>query len=100
MKCWDAINLCYRRQETLELQGCILDAHTWVICKAIIETMIPIVKQCIHNQTRGPWLLFDALNATFSLSVAMQNEIEQSDIGSNNFVRGILILNCKHCGCI
>jgi hypothetical protein len=48
---WDAINLCYGRQETLELQGRILDAHTWVICKTITETMIPVVKQCIHNQT-------------------------------------------------
>jgi hypothetical protein len=28
------------------------------------------------------------LNAAFSLNVAMQSEIEQFDIGSNNFVKG------------
>jgi hypothetical protein len=51
MEYWDAINLCYGRQQTLELQGRILDARTWAIRKAITETMIFIVKQCIHNQT-------------------------------------------------
>jgi hypothetical protein len=40
----DAINLCYGRQETQELQGRVPDAHTWAICKLIIETMLPIVK--------------------------------------------------------
>jgi hypothetical protein len=29
MEYWDAINLCFERQETLELQGHIMGAHTW-----------------------------------------------------------------------
>jgi len=31
----------------MQLQGRVPNAHTWAVCKAIIETMIPIVKQCI-----------------------------------------------------
>jgi hypothetical protein len=88
VKYWSAINLCYGRQETLELQGCILDAHTWAVCNAITKTIILVVKQCIRNQIQGPWLLFNALNVAFSFNVVMQSEIEQCDIDSNNFVKG------------
>jgi hypothetical protein len=49
MEYWDAMNLCYGRQEMVESQGCLPDAHTRAVSKAIIETMIPIVKQCIFN---------------------------------------------------
>lgn len=69
----------------MQLQGRVPNAHTWAVCKAIIETMIPIVKQCILIWRY--WLLFDAMNVTFSLSAVMQNEIEQFDISSSNFVR-------------
>ncbi len=40
----DAINLCYGRQETLELQGHVLNARTWAIRKMVCETMLPIIK--------------------------------------------------------
>jgi hypothetical protein len=42
LKYQDAINLCYGRIQ--ELQGSVLDAHTWAICKVVVETMLPIVK--------------------------------------------------------
>jgi hypothetical protein len=48
----NAINLCYERQETQELQGCVPNAHTWAICKVVFETMLLVVKQCILNQIR------------------------------------------------
>jgi hypothetical protein len=50
--------------------------------------MIPIVKQCILNQTQGYWLLFDALNVALSMSVCMQNQIQQYEITAFNFVKG------------
>jgi len=68
----DVINLCDGMQETQELQGRVLDAHTRVICKEVAEIMFPVVKQCILNQTRGYLLLFDALNVTLSINVCMQ----------------------------
>ncbi len=60
----------------MQLQGRVSNAHTSAVCKAITETMIPIVKQCIFNQIQGYQLLSDAVNVAFSLSVAMQSEIE------------------------
>jgi len=40
----NAINFCYGRQETLELQGCVSNAWTWAIRKVICGTMFLIVK--------------------------------------------------------
>jgi hypothetical protein len=54
----------------------VLDAHTWAIYKVVAKTMLPVVKQCIFNQTKGYWLLFDALNAILSISVCLQNHIQ------------------------
>jgi hypothetical protein len=65
----DAINICYGKQETQELQGQVPDAHTWAICKVIVETMFLVVEQCIFlYQTQGYWLFFGV-----AISVCMQN---------------------------
>jgi hypothetical protein len=40
----DAINLCYGGQEIQELQGRVPNAHTWAICKMVVETMLLFVK--------------------------------------------------------
>jgi len=84
----DAINLCYGRHETLELQGCVPDAYMWAVCKTLTKIMLPIVKKCILNQTCGYWLIFNTLHATFSISVSMQMEIQQFETTSSNFIRG------------
>jgi hypothetical protein len=52
-KARDAIDLCYARQETLELQGHVPDAHMWAICKMFTKIMFHVVKQCILNQTHS-----------------------------------------------
>jgi len=49
------------------------DAHTWAVCEMVVETVFPIVKQCILNQTQGYWLLSNALNVALLLTVCMQN---------------------------
>jgi hypothetical protein len=38
------LNLCDGRQKTQELQGRVLDAHTWAVCKVVIEIMFLVVK--------------------------------------------------------
>ncbi len=85
---YDAINSCYGRQEIQELQGRVSNAHTWAICNVIDKIMFIVVKQCILNQTQRYWLFFDALNATLSINVCMQNLIQQSNITPFNFVKG------------
>ncbi len=69
----DAINLCYGRQEVQKLQGRVPNAHTWVVFKMVAEIMLLVVKQCIFNQTRGYWLLSNALNVAISIGVCIQN---------------------------
>jgi hypothetical protein len=59
------LNLCYGRQEVQKLQGHVLDAHTWVVCKVVVETMLLVVKQCIFNQIQEYWVLSNALKVPF-----------------------------------
>jgi hypothetical protein len=49
----------------------MLNAHMWVVCKMVVETMLPFVKQCTFNQTEGYWLVIDALNVALSICVCM-----------------------------
>jgi hypothetical protein len=43
-KARDAINLCYVKQKTLELQGHVPNAHMWAICKMFTKIMFHVVK--------------------------------------------------------
>ncbi len=43
---------------------------------------------CYLVQIRGYWLLFDALSVALSINVYVQNEMEQFEIISFNFVKG------------
>lgn len=40
-----------------------------------------MVNQCILNQTRGYWLLLDALVATLKLSIALQDKFMRRMVG-------------------
>jgi hypothetical protein len=66
----------------------MLDAHTWPVCKVVVQTMFIVVNQCIFNQIRGCWLLSNDLNVTLSIIVCMQNQIQQYEISPFNFVKG------------
>jgi hypothetical protein len=76
----NAINLCYGRQKNQEFQGHVSNAHIWAVCNVVDKIMLHVVKQCILNQTQGYWLLSNALNATLSINVCMQNQIQQYNI--------------------
>ncbi len=38
---------------------------TWHICHIIVDSLGPVVSTCILNQSRGHWLLSDALNLPY-----------------------------------
>jgi hypothetical protein len=65
----------------------MLDAHAWVVCKVVVEIMLPFVKQCTFNQTRGYWLLINALNVALSINLCMQIQIQQFNITPFNIVK-------------
>ncbi len=56
----------------------VLYPFTWHTCRIIIDYFCPIVSTCILNQSRGHWLLSDALNSTISISLKFMNEIEST----------------------
>ena len=64
----DAISICYRRQ-SLKLQARVPSGMTWATARTVTQTLNPVVQQCVLNQTRGYWLLSDALAAAFRMSI-------------------------------
>ena len=55
-----AINLCYQRLYVV-LQARVPPKVTWAVTHVLTKILKHVVKQCILNQTRGYWLLSDAL---------------------------------------
>lgn len=54
------------------MQARVPTGLTWAIARAVTETLNPIVSQCVLNQTRGFWLLSDALAGALKLMVQME----------------------------
>jgi hypothetical protein len=48
----------------------------WHICCIVVDFFGPIMFACILNQSKGHWLLNDALNYAISMSLKFRNEID------------------------
>jgi hypothetical protein len=80
------IALCYGRQQALALQGRVPSSQVWAIAQIVVDTLGHVVQQCVLNQSRGYWLLLDALVATISLVCQMQIDCLRPDsIESQDF---------------
>ncbi len=53
---------------------------TWHIFHIIVNFFGPIVSTCISNQSKGHWLLYDALNSTISMSLKFKDEIDSTPL--------------------
>ena len=73
----DAISICYRRQ-SLKLQARAPSGMTWATARTVTQTLNPVVQQCVLNQTRGYWLLSDALAAAFRMTIELHGVYDQS----------------------
>ncbi len=51
---------------------------TWHMCCIIVDYLGLVVSSCILNQSRGHWLLSDALNYTISMSLKFRDEMEST----------------------
>jgi hypothetical protein len=49
---------------------------TWHICHIIVDSLGHVVSTCILNQSRGHWLLNDALKFSISMSLKFRDEID------------------------
>ena len=68
----NAITLCYARQASTQLQSRVPLAIHWAVAKAVSDVLSPVVSQCVINQTRGYWLLSDAIIAAMSIATMME----------------------------
>jgi hypothetical protein len=55
---------------------------TWHICHIIVAYFSPVVSICILNQSRGHWLLSDALNFAISMNLKFRDEIDSTTFDS------------------
>jgi hypothetical protein len=74
-----AIIICYQRQ-SLQLQACIPSGLTWAIARVVCDILNPVVEKCIMNQTRGFWLLSDALVSAMSISLKLQAKNNRREV--------------------
>jgi len=51
---------------------------TWHICHIILDSLGVVVFTCILNQSRGHWLLSDALKFSISMSPKFKDEIDST----------------------
>jgi len=50
----------------------VFSGLTWAIAQAMVDTLKPIVEQCVLNQTRGYWLLFYVLNVAITICMKVR----------------------------
>ncbi|KAG0556897.1 hypothetical protein KC19_11G087000 [Ceratodon purpureus] len=48
--------------------------ETWTVAKAVTDALIPMVQQCVTNQSKGYWLLSDALASALGLCIQLHKE--------------------------
>ncbi len=78
----DVISICMGNNKVLHLSSRVPCCQTSVV-KTIINIFLPIVQQCVLNQSQGYWLVVDALVYIFSLCNMMK--CETSSIEALNY---------------
>jgi len=56
----------------------VLPPLTWHIFHIIVDSFGLIVSAYISNQSKGHWLLSDALNSTISMSLKFKDQIDSA----------------------
>ncbi len=57
------------------LQHRVLKAQVWAIVKVVTFALNLIVSTCVLNQSKGHWLLLDALTIIIILTMNMEIEL-------------------------
>jgi hypothetical protein len=66
--------LCYKKKNSVRMIAQMLVLLTWHICQIIANFFSPIATIYVLNQSRGHWLVNDALNSTISISLKLRTE--------------------------
>ncbi len=69
----NVINICYTQQSST-LQARVPNGLTWAITQVVTETLNPVVHQCLLNQRRRYWLLFNVLFVALTIMGTMRRK--------------------------
>jgi len=78
----ETIILCYNMQNFVRMNAKVAPPLTWHICHIIVAYIGLVVSICILNQSRGHWLLSDALNFAISMNLKFKDEIDSATFDS------------------
>jgi len=70
------IVLCYSQQTVVRVIGHVPPTLTWHIYQIIINVLSLVINACVLNQSRGHWLLFDALNVIITMNLKLKKEFK------------------------
>jgi hypothetical protein len=71
----NSIILCYGKQKFVVLQQIVPKAQVWAIVEAITSTLNLVVFACLMNQSRGHYLLSNALTTTITFTMEMEAQL-------------------------
>jgi hypothetical protein len=81
----NAIIHCYGKQKCIALKRIISKAQVLAIVEAITSTLNHVVSTCVMNQSRGHWLLSDALTLTITFTMEMEAQLLELSVGLEIF---------------
>jgi hypothetical protein len=68
----DTIMFCYNRQSAIRMTTKFPPPWTWHICQIVVDCLSLILIVCVLNQSRGYWLLSDALHFAISMTLKLR----------------------------
>ncbi len=97
----ESIILYFSKQNFVRMSARVPLPLTWHICHIIVDSLGPIVSACILNQSRGHWLLSDALNFAISMSLKFRDGIDSTNLNlmiNKSFDIGLMMRFALYCG--
>ncbi len=69
------VAFCYSSQTVVCVSSWIIPIITWHICQTIVDCLALIATICVLNQSKGHWVVSDALNSAITISSKLKEEI-------------------------
>lgn len=82
-----ALSLCYPHQIN-DLLFEVPSLETWAVAKAVTDALTPVLQQCVMHQSKGYWLLSDALATALGLCIQLHKEQIEKGLASPKLEAG------------
>jgi hypothetical protein len=78
-----AFALCYPSvHQPNDILSEVPSLETWAVAKAVTDALTPVVQQCVTSQSKGYWLLSDALATALGLCIQLHKEQIEKGLAS------------------